>query len=303
MTNWDTTDIASQTGRTFVVTGANSGLGQATTSALAAAGARVVMAVRDTGRGAAAAAAISGTVEVRELDLADLASVRRFAADWEGPLDVLVNNAGVMAVPHGETKDGFELQLGTNHLGHFALTLLLLPHVTDRVVTVSSGLHKRGVIELDDLNWKSRPYNAMAAYAQSKLANLLFTLELERRLERDHSSVRSLASHPGYAATNLQGRSGNPVIDRLSAVANRVVAQSPADPVRGDPGPARRQLRRAGPDGRAAWPPDPRGADGRSQRPGAGQEAVGGLGGADLGPLPLAGGMTARGTGAAGPRG
>jgi NAD(P)-dependent dehydrogenase (short-subunit alcohol dehydrogenase family) len=132
----------------------------------------------------------------------------------------------VMAVPHGETKDGFELQLGTNHLGHFALTLLLLPHVTDRVVTVSSGLHKRGVIELDDLNWKSRPYNAMAAYAQSKLANLLFTLELERRLERDHSSVRSLASHPGYAATNLQGRSGNPVIDRLSAVANRVVAQS-----------------------------------------------------------------------------
>jgi NAD(P)-dependent dehydrogenase (short-subunit alcohol dehydrogenase family) len=226
MTNWDTTDITSQAGRTFVVTGANSGLGQATTSALAAAGARVVMAVRDTARGAAAAAAISGTVEVRELDLADLASVRRFADAWEGPLDVLVNNAGVMAVPHSETKDGFEMQFGTNHLGHFALTNLLLRQITDRVVTVSSGLHKRGVIALDDLNWKSRRYNANAAYAQSKLANLLFTLELERRLESDHSSIRSLAAHPGYAATNLQGRSGNPVVDRLSGVANKVVAQS-----------------------------------------------------------------------------
>jgi len=226
MINWNSTSIPSQAGRTFVVTGANSGLGQATSSALAAAGARVVMAVRNTERGAAAAAAIVGNTEVRELDLADLASVRRFADEWDGPLDVLVNNAGVMAIPEGRTKDGFEMQFGTNHLGHFALTNQLLPHITDRVVTVSSGLHRRGTIVLEDLNWNSRPYKPWPAYAQSKLANLLFTLELERRLEQDHSAVRAHAAHPGYAATNLQGRSGNPLTDRLSGVGNLLFAQS-----------------------------------------------------------------------------
>ena len=226
MSIWTSSDIPAQDGRTVIVTGANSGLGRATSAAFARAGARVVLAVRDRARGEATAAAIPGTTEARELDLADLASVRRFAADWAGPIDILVNNAGVMAVPEGRTSDGFELQFGTNHLGHFALTNLLLPQVTDRVVTVSSGMHRRGSIDLTDLNWQTRSYNPWAAYGQSKLANLLFTLELERRLERDGSSVRAHAAHPGWAATNLQSHSGNRLITRLSDVANKVVAQS-----------------------------------------------------------------------------
>jgi NAD(P)-dependent dehydrogenase (short-subunit alcohol dehydrogenase family) len=227
MTSWTAEQLPSQAGRTFVVTGANSGLGRVTTAVLAGAGARVVMAVRDLARGEQAAGGIDGNVEVRLLDLADLASIRRFADGWDGDLDVLVNNAGIMAVPQARTRDGFELQFGTNHLGHFALTNLLLPAVTDRVVTVSSGIHRRGQIDLDDLNWERRRYSRVGAYAQSKLANLLFTLELERRLIADRSNVRALAAHPGYAATNLQsgfGRVGN----RLAAVANRLFAQSDA---------------------------------------------------------------------------
>jgi NAD(P)-dependent dehydrogenase (short-subunit alcohol dehydrogenase family) len=226
MTKWNVENVPSQSDRTIIVTGANSGLGLATTAALAGAGGRVVMAVRDLKRGAAAAATITGNVEVRELDLADLSSVRRFADGWTEPIDVLVNNAGVMAVPPGTTKDGFETQFGTNHLGHFALTNLLLPHVRDRVVTVSSTAHRMGAIHLDDLNWTSRPYKSWAAYGQSKLANLLFTLELERRLEDDNSSVRAFAAHPGYAATNLQGHSGNRLMTALMGVGNKVIAQS-----------------------------------------------------------------------------
>jgi NAD(P)-dependent dehydrogenase (short-subunit alcohol dehydrogenase family) len=225
---WTTADLPSQAGRTVVVTGANSGLGLATARELAGAGARVVMAVRDVARGEQAAATIDGSTEVRRLDLASLDSVRAFAAGWTGDLDVLINNAGIMMVPAGVTADGFELQFGTNHLGHFALTNLLLPHVTDRVVTVSSGLHRQGSIELEDLNWRRRPYNASKAYGQSKLANLLFTLELQRRLTDAGSRVRALAAHPGYAATNLQGRSGNSVMDTAMKLANLVVAQSDA---------------------------------------------------------------------------
>ena len=227
MTRWTADDLPDQTGRTVVVTGANSGLGRQTASALAAAGARVVLAVRDRGRGEEAARAMTGDVEVRLLDLADLASVRRFADAWTGPLDVLVNNAGLMAVPLRRTADGFEMQLGTNHLGHFALTNLLLPAITDRVVTVSSGLHRQGELVLDDLNWERRRYSPYGAYGQSKLANLLFTLELQRRLEADGSPVRALAAHPGYAATNLQGNQG-PVRNALMAVATRVLAQADA---------------------------------------------------------------------------
>jgi NAD(P)-dependent dehydrogenase (short-subunit alcohol dehydrogenase family) len=226
MTKWNIEDIPSQSGRTIIVTGANSGLGRVTTAALARAGGRVVMAVRDLKRGAAAAVTIPGDIEVRELDLADLSSVRRFAEEWNEPIDVLVNNAGVMAVPKGTTKDGFETQFGTNHLGHFALTNLLLPLVTDRVVTVSSTAHRAGAIDLDDLNWRSRPYKTWSVYGQSKLANLLFTLELERRLESDGSSVRAFAAHPGYAATNLQSHSGNWMMNAAMGVANKVVAQS-----------------------------------------------------------------------------
>ena len=213
-------------GRTVVVTGANSGIGLAAARELARAGAHVVLAVRDVAKGERVAEDLPGDREVRPLDLADLASVRAFANGWAGDLDVLVNNAGVMAVPEGRTADGFELQLGTNHLGHFALTGLLLPSITDRVVTVSSGAHRAGRIDLDDLNWEHRRYRRWRAYGQSKLANLLFTLELQRRLVEAGSAVRALAAHPGWAATNLQGRSGNPVLDVAMRVSNRFFAQS-----------------------------------------------------------------------------
>jgi NAD(P)-dependent dehydrogenase (short-subunit alcohol dehydrogenase family) len=224
--SWTTADIPSQAGRTVVVTGGNSGLGLATARALAEAGARVVLAVRDPARGQQAASGLPGEVEVRRLDLADLSSVREFAAGWTGDLDLLVNNAGIMAVPHAQTADGFELQFGTNHLGHFALTNLLLPHVTDRVVTVSSGLHRSGRIVLADLNWERRRYSPGGAYGQSKLANLLFTLELQRRLTVAGSPVRAMAAHPGWAATNLQSGSGSRVKDAAMAVGNRLVAVS-----------------------------------------------------------------------------
>ncbi|MGW2829720.1 oxidoreductase [Streptomyces sp. NPDC001286] len=224
---WNLSDIPDQTGRTAVVTGANSGLGIATVEALASAGAHVVLAVRDPARGTAAAARVNGSVEVRRLDLADLASVREFAAQWQGDLDLLVNNAGVMNIPESATKDGFETQFGTNHLGHFALTNLLLPHITDRVVTVSSGMHRMPGsprIHFDNLDLTGE-YAPMKAYSQSKLANLLFTLELQRRLEASGSSVRALAAHPGWAATNLQSHDGSVLRRVLMQVGNRFLAQ------------------------------------------------------------------------------
>ncbi|MBM7365712.1 oxidoreductase [Gordonia hydrophobica] len=223
---WTSADLPSFDGKTVVVTGANSGLGLVAAQRLAAVGAKVVLAVREPTRGAAAASTIRGETEVRRLDLADLASVREFAAEWSGDLDVLINNAGVMHVPEGHTEDGFETHFGTNHLGHFALTNLLLPHVRDRVVTMSSSLHRSGTIELSDLNWERRDYHRAAAYGQSKLANLLFSLELERRLTAAGSTVRSLAAHPGYAATNLQTRTANPLFDAAGRVGNKILAQS-----------------------------------------------------------------------------
>jgi NAD(P)-dependent dehydrogenase (short-subunit alcohol dehydrogenase family) len=223
---WSAADLPDLGGRTFLVTGANSGLGLVTARELARAGARVVLAVRDTAKGERAAASIPGSTEVRRLDLADLASVRALAAAWEGDLDVLVNNAGLMAVPEGRTADGFETQIGTNHLGHFALTNLLLPYVRDRVVTLSSPGHRIGQLDLDDLNWKRRRYQRWGAYGQSKLANLLFTLELQRRLAEAGSDVRAVAAHPGYAATNLQSRTGEALQHAVMAIGNRLVAQS-----------------------------------------------------------------------------
>jgi NAD(P)-dependent dehydrogenase (short-subunit alcohol dehydrogenase family) len=191
------------TGRTVVITGANSGIGRAAARALAARDARVVLAVRSPDKGREAAATMAGHVEVRWLDLTDLASVRAFAEDFAGPVDVLINNAGVMVPPFSRTVDGFELQFGTNHLGHFALTNLLLPRIRERVVTVASNGHKMGSIDFADLNWERKPYQAMRAYAQSKLANLLFTSELQRRLVEAGSAVIATAAHPGMAATNL----------------------------------------------------------------------------------------------------
>jgi NAD(P)-dependent dehydrogenase (short-subunit alcohol dehydrogenase family) len=225
MSSWSTADIPDQTGRTAIVTGANSGIGRAAAKALAAKGARVVLAVRDTAKGEAAAAAMPGTTEVRRLDLASLDSVREFAADWDGDIDLLINNAGVMIPPLTRTQDGFELQFGTNHLGHFTLTNALLDKVTGRVVTVASGAHRFGAIDFDDLNWERRPYRAWRAYGQSKLANLLFTSELQRRLTAAGSSVLATAAHPGYAATNLQSHSGSGLQERLMAIGNRVIAQ------------------------------------------------------------------------------
>ena len=225
---WTAADLPDLGGRTVVITGANSGIGLVTARELARVGAHVVLAVRDQERGRTAAASITGSTEVRHLDLADLASVRAFAHEWDGDVDVLINNAGVMAIPERRTVDGFEMQFATNHLGHFALTNLLLPYITDRVVTVSSNAHRMGRIVIDDLNWERRRYRAWAAYGQSKLANLLFTLELTRRLTAAGSPVRAVAAHPGYAATNLQSHTGNPISSAVMAFANRVVAQSDA---------------------------------------------------------------------------
>ena len=224
-TSSTTTDIPDMTGRTVIITGANSGIGRAAARALAAADAHVVLAVRDTDKGRAAAAAMPGETEVRRLDLASLASVREFAAGWEGEIDLLINNAGVMVPPLSRTAEGFELQFGTNHLGHFALTNLLLDRVTGRVVTVSSTGHRIGKIDFDDLNWERKPYKAWRAYGQSKLANLLFTAELQRRLTASGSAVLATAAHPGYAATNLQFHSGRRALDIISEVGNRLIAQ------------------------------------------------------------------------------
>ncbi|MBK3523930.1 MULTISPECIES: oxidoreductase [Streptomyces] len=224
---WTVNDIPDQSGRTAVVTGANSGLGLATARALAGAGAHVVLAVRDPKRGQAAAETVKGSTEVRPLDLADLSSVHRFAADWEGPLDLLINNAGVMYIPEARTKDGFEMQFGTNHLGHFALTNLLLPHVTDRVVSLSSTGHKTPGsprIHFDNLNLTGE-YDPVTAYGQSKLANLLFTLELQRRLTAVGSGVRAMAAHPGWAATNLQSNDASALRGLLMRLGNRLIAQ------------------------------------------------------------------------------
>jgi NAD(P)-dependent dehydrogenase (short-subunit alcohol dehydrogenase family) len=234
---WTAGLMRPQRGRTAVVTGANSGLGLSTARELARAGARVVLACRNLDKGETAVndvheAVPEAAVELEQLDLGSLDSVRAFAErflDGHDGLDLLINNAGVMAPPRRETSDGFELQLGTNHLGHFALTGLLLGAMDGRadarVVTVSSGAHRMGRISFDNLQG-TRRYNRWRAYGQSKLANLLFMYELDRRLTEAGSPVKSLAAHPGYSATNLQS-SAPPFFDRLAmAIPNRVFAQS-----------------------------------------------------------------------------
>jgi NAD(P)-dependent dehydrogenase (short-subunit alcohol dehydrogenase family) len=232
MSGFSAADIPDLTGLTAIVTGASSGIGLETAKALTAHGARVVLAVRDAARGDKAAATLPGpgAHEVRPLDLASLDSVRAFAAGWpDQPIDLLINNAGVMIPPLTRTKDDFELQFGTNHLGHFALTNLLLPHVTGRVVTVSSNAHRAGRMDFGDLNWERKKYRPWSAYGQSKLANLLFTAELQRRLADAGSKVLSMAAHPGYAATNLQSHSGSKMMGFLmGALGNRLLAQDAA---------------------------------------------------------------------------
>lgn len=240
MTGWNEKDIPDQGGRTAVVTGANSGIGYVTARELARKGARVILACRSETRGTAAghllAAEVPGAdIELARLDLGDLASVRQFAQTFSyDRLDLLVNNAGVMALPYGTTVDGFETQFGVNHLGHFALTGLLLPVLLDtpgaRVVTVSSTAHALANIDIDDLN-SERRYRRWIAYGRSKTANLLFTHELARRLAAHGSDVVAAAAHPGYAATNLQAAgprmAGRRFTERFMAVGNRFFAQSP----------------------------------------------------------------------------
>jgi NAD(P)-dependent dehydrogenase (short-subunit alcohol dehydrogenase family) len=235
---WTAADIPDQTGRVAVVTGATSGLGLATARVLARAGALVVLGVRNTTKGDQAAATIrsqapGAELEVRQLDLADLESVWEFAtavAAAHDRIDLLINNAGVMAAPRRLTKQGFESQFGTNHLGHFALTGRLLPVLVKaprpRVVTVSSGMHRGGKMHFDDLNGE-RKYSRWGAYSQSKLANLMFCFELQRRATAAGSALRSLAAHPGYAATNLQAAGTDRFYERwFMAIGNRLFAQS-----------------------------------------------------------------------------
>src|SRR5829696_1471554 len=241
MASWSALFAPSQEGRTAIVTGANSGIGYHAAAGLAHAGARVVLACRSEDRGREAfdrlkAAKPRADVELRLLDLADLSSVRDFAAAAREELDeinLLVNNAGVMAIPRRETADGFEMQLGTNHLGHFALTGLLLPALlaadAPRVVTISSNAHKMGKIDFDDLQ-SARSYRRWRVYGQAKLANLLFALELQRRADATAAPLRSYAAHPGYAATNLQTQSGrmrgNRLDELVNVAANKVLAQT-----------------------------------------------------------------------------
>ncbi|WP_336326973.1 oxidoreductase [Halovenus sp. HT40] len=239
---WTKSSMPDQSGQTVVLTGANSGLGYEATKAFAEKGAHVVMACRSVERGESARDSIreqfpAASLSVRELDLADLESVRSFAESFVeeyDSLDMLCNNAGVMAVPRQETEDGFEMQFGVNHLGHFALTGHLLDVLEStsgqpRVVTHSSGVHERGKIEFDDLHWEDS-YDKWSAYAQSKLANVLFAYELDRRLRTADVDVLSTACHPGYAATNLQKRGPEMAGSRLRLaamkVANAVLAQS-----------------------------------------------------------------------------
>ena len=241
---WTVADVPPLDGATAVVTGANSGIGFPVARELARAGATTVLAVRDPGRGAAArdrilAAAPGASVAVVRLDLAELASVRRAAAeilDRHPRIDVLVDNAGIMATPRRITADGFELQLATNHLGHFALTGLLLPALSAapsaRVVTVTSYYARRGRVELSDLD-RERRYRPFDAYAQSKLANLLFAVELDRRARAAGLPLASVAAHPGWAATNLQTAgprmAGSKSRERGARLLNRWLAQSDED--------------------------------------------------------------------------
>ncbi len=237
MPKWTTDDIPDLTGKRAIVTGANSGLGLRTALELARHGATVVLACRSAERGEKALATVreqvpDGDVALGSLDLADLASVRAFADAHQEPLDLLVNNAGVMALPQRTTADGFEMQFGTNHLGHFALTGLLLPALLERdgarVVTLTSMMHWLGRLDFDDLDGE-RHYRRWTAYCQSKLANLVFAKELDRR---SGGRITSVASHPGYASTNLQQAGprmdGSKARESVFQLMNVLVAQSDA---------------------------------------------------------------------------
>ncbi|QUX31805.1 SDR family NAD(P)-dependent oxidoreductase [Nocardiopsis akebiae] len=208
---WTAAHLPDLTGKTVVVTGATGGIGLVTTRELARAGADVVMAVRDPAKGAQVAGTFGrtrGQIDVQRLDVASLASIRAFVDSWSGSVDVLINNAGIMMVPYANTHEGLESQMATNYFGPFALTNAMLPRITDRVVSVASQLHRMGTMRPDDLNWRKRKYNPWNAYCDSKLDLLLFSYELQRRLEAVDSPVRSVVAHPGIARTNLVSHVG-----------------------------------------------------------------------------------------------
>ncbi len=224
---WKPTEIPDLTGRTFVITGANGGIGKQTTKVLAGKGATVIMACRNTATAQRVADEIGGDLSVSALDLADLSSVREFA-ERTGEFDVLINNAGLMNIPFSRTRDGFETQWGVNHLGHFALTGLLLDRISDRVVSLSSIAHRQTPkLWIDDLNYEHRRYQRNLAYAQAKLSNLMFARELERRLTESGSAKRSYAVHPGVSATDLFTRTET-LIDKVAKPAIALVGHSPA---------------------------------------------------------------------------
>ena len=220
MPSWTEHDLPDLTGRTVVITGAGRGLGLITARELARVSARVVLGVRDTGKARSAVAGLPGTFDVRPLDVSDLTSVRAFADAWSGGLDILINNAGVMDIPAARTADGLDLQTTTNHTGPFLLTNLLLGHITDRVVHVTSELHKQGRLDLDDLDWRTRKHNGMQAYQASKLAVVLFSMELQRRLTAANSPVRSVLASPGIARTSLAAHSRSNVVNRFTFLTN-----------------------------------------------------------------------------------
>ncbi len=224
---WTARDVPDQAGRRFVITGGNSGVGLEAARVLLSRGAQVVLACRNEEKGAQAASGLPGKPEVRVLDVSDLASVRRFANDI-GPVDVLINNAGILGVPLSNSVDGVELQFATNHLGHFALANLMLPQISDRVVTVASKAHYSGVLELDDLDWSRRSYQPFAAYGQSKLANMLFVAELSRRLTQARSPLRVVAAHPGSTATAITHNTGSLWKTLVGKYGHRLVGMSPA---------------------------------------------------------------------------
>lgn len=220
MGKWTPADMPRMTGKTVVVTGASSGIGLITAREFAAAGAHVVLAVRNVQKGHEVATGMPGEIEVRQLDVSDLTGVRAFADAWTGPIDVLVNNAGVMDIPLSRSRDGLDVQTATNSFGPFLLTNLLLPHITDRVVWVTSQLHRMGHLNLEDLNWESRTYKPIVAYNDSKLHIVLFSLELQQRLTSAGSTVRSVLAHPGIATTTLAAHSSSNAINRFSIFLN-----------------------------------------------------------------------------------
>jgi len=220
MPKWTNADLPRMDGRTVIITGAGSGIGLIAARELARVGATVIAAVRDPAKARPALAKLAGSVEVRQLDVSDLGSIRAFADATEGTVDVLVNNAGVMDIPAQRTGDGFDLQTATNYFGPFVLTNLLADRITGRVVSVTSQLHRRARLDLADLDWRTRAYNPMQAYCDSKLEVVLFSLELQRRLTAAGSPVRSVLAHPGIATTTLAAHSSANWINRLGLLLN-----------------------------------------------------------------------------------